>query len=315
MGLKALVTGGAGFIGSHLTERLAEIGCSVTVVDCLLWGEGRIQHLIWDKGVVLERGDIRDQELMARIASLGPFDAVYHLAALHYIPYCSDHPVETLSVNVLGTQTLLEAIKSNCPRRFVFASTGDVYAPKEAPHDETDALEPYSIYGLSKLFGERLIAEAARQIPETTFAVARLFNAYGTRESNPHVMPDIVAQLKRGNQVHLGNTWPRRDYVEVRDIAEALLILGSLSVGGKFECFNVGTGAASSVDEVIKALEGILKLDIQVTVDSQRVRSVERAHLQASIAKLQSATGWRPRYDLREGLRELCLNEDLLQAH
>jgi len=312
MGLKALVTGGAGFIGSHLTERLTRNGYSVMVVDRLLWGDERIQQLVGDKKVVLERGDIRDEVLMARIVSHGPFDAVYHLAALHYIPYCSDHPVETLSVNVVGTQTLLEAIKSNRPRRFVFASTGDVYAPKDAPHDETDALEPYSIYGLSKLFGERLIAAAARQVPETTFIVARLFNAFGAGESNPHVIPDILAQLKRGSHIRLGNTWPRRDYVEVRDIAEALLLLGSLVGGGRATCFNIGTGVASSVDDVVTMLGEVLGAHIQVTSDGHRTRPVERSHLQANFARLHSATGWRPRYDLKQGLHDLCIHEELL---
>ncbi len=313
MGPRALVTGAAGFIGSHLTERLAERDYSVLAVDRLLWGDERIQHLLQDQSVVLERGDIRDEALMRRIASLGPFDTVFHLAALHYIPYCTAHAVETLGVNVLGTQTLLEALKPSPPRRFVFVSTGDVYAPKEVPHDETDPLEPFSIYGISKLFGERLIAAAATLSPETSFVVARLFNAYGSRETNPHVIPDIIAQLKRGSQIRLGNTWPRRDYVDVRDIAEALVVLGTFSGNGPFECFNVGSGVASSVEDVIKALEEILKVKVGVQADSERSRRVERGHLQANISKLQTATGWRPRYGLRDGLRELCIYENLLK--
>jgi len=309
---RALVTGAAGFIGSHLTERLVASDYSVVAVDRLLWGEERIQHLIQSGNVVLEPGDIRDKVLMTRVGSLGPFDIVYHLAALHYIPYCAAHPVETLSVNVLGTQTLLEALKPVPPRRFVFASSGDVYAPKDAPHDEADPLEPFSMYGISKLFGERLIAAAASQIAATSFVVARLFNAYGSRESNPHVIPDTLEQLKRGNQIRLGNTWPQRDYVDVRDIAEALFVLGSFSWDGRCESFNVGTGVACSVEDVIRVLEGILNTEIGVEADAERIRPVERAHLQADIAKLHKATGWRPRYGLPDGLRELCLYEKLL---
>jgi UDP-glucose 4-epimerase len=310
---RALVTGAAGFIGSHVTERLVASNYSVVAVDRLLWGEQRIQHRLQDGGVVLERGDIRDETLMGRIGSLGPFDTVYHLAALHYIPYCAAHPVEALSVNVLGTQTLLEALKPVPPRRFVFVSSGDVYAPKNTPHDEADLLEPFSIYGISKLFGERLIAAAAGQIAATSFVVARLFNAYGSRETNPHVIPDIIAQLKQGKQVRLGNTWPRRDYVDVRDIADALFVLGTFNGDGRFECFNVGTGVASSVEDLISTLEEILEVEVSVEAAQERIRRVERAHLQANIAKLEKATGWRPRHGLRDGLRELCIHEKLLK--
>src|SRR5438445_1592278 len=171
MARTALVTGAAGFIGSHLVERLVEDGYRVVVVDRLLSGEQRIQHLLRGEAVVLERGDIRDEALMARVALLGPFDTVYHLAALHYIPYCAAHPVETLSVNVLGTVVLLEALKAAPPDQLVFASTGDVYAPKSEPHRETDPLGPLSIYGLSKVFGERLIAAAVTERLATGAAV------------------------------------------------------------------------------------------------------------------------------------------------
>ncbi len=311
---KALVTGAAGFIGSHLAERLVESNYRIVVVDCLLWGEQRIEHLLHGDGVVLERGDIRDEALMTRVAALGPFDTVYHLAALHYIPYCRAHPTETLSVNVLGTQVLLETLKTLPPRRLIFASSGDVYAPKGAPHDEADPLEPFSVYGISKACGERLIAAAASQMHETSFVVARLFNAYGSRETNSHVIASIIAQLKRGDRVRLGNTWPRRDYVDVRDVAEALVVLGTYRCDDRFECFNVGAGLAHSVEEVIKALEEILQAQIIVEADTERVRSIERPHLEASITKLQKTTGWRPRYNLLDGLRELCIREGLLET-
>ncbi len=309
----ALVTGGAGFIGSHLTERLVRTGYRVVVVDRLLWGEERIKHLLGAESFLLERGDIRDEAFMARVASLGPFDTVYHLAAIHYIPYCAAHPVETVSVNVLGAQVLLETLKALPPRRFVFASSGDVYAPKSTPHDETDPLEPFSVYGISKVCGERLIAVAASQMHQTSFVVARLFNVYGARETNPHVIPGIIARLKLGNRVRLGNTWPRRDYVEVRDIAEALVELGSCSGHKRLQYFNVGTGVACSVQDVLEALERILQLKVVVEVGDELVRPVERPHLQASIAALEKATRWRPRYDLGDGLRELCIREGLLE--
>jgi UDP-glucose 4-epimerase len=310
----ALVTGAAGFIGSYLTERLVESNYRVVALDSLLWGAQRIEHLVREQQVLLERGDIRDESLMAHVASLGPFDIVYHMAALAFIPYCVDHPVETISVNVLGTQVLLESLRALPPHRVVFASSGDVYAPKNSAHEETDPLESASIYGLSKAFGERLMAVAASKMPQTSFVAARLFNVYGSRGSNPYVIPSILAQLKQSSRVQLGSLLPRRDFVQVRDVVEAFLVLGNYREKERFECFNVGTGVANSVQDLIRALEDLLRIQIVVQVDAQRVRPMERPHLQANIEKLRMVTNWFPRYSLIEGLRELCIEEGLLKA-
>jgi UDP-glucose 4-epimerase len=310
----ALVTGAAGFIGSYLTERLVQSNYDVVALDSLLWGEQRIERLLRGRQVLLERGDVRDESLVARIAALGPFDTVYHLAALAYIPYCANHSVETISVNVLGTQVLLEALTSLPPHRIIFASSGDVYAPKNSAHLETDPVEPATIYGVSKAFGERLMAAAATKMPGTSFVVARLFNVYGSRGSNPYVIPSIVAQLKQGSQVQLGSTWPRRDFIQVRDIAEALLALSTYRENEQFECFNIGTGDATSIKDVISALEELLGSKILVRADEERVRPLERPHLQASIEKLKEATSWVPQYSLMDGLRELCIEAGLVKT-
>jgi UDP-glucose 4-epimerase len=243
---------------------------------------------------------------MRQAAEMGPFKAVYHLAALHYIPYCAAHPAETLSVNVVGTQTVLDALKSTPPRHFVFVSTGDVYAPRESPHSEDDQLRPFSIYGISKLFGEQLITAAAREFEHTFFKVARLFNVFGSGETNPHVIPEIIAQIAHGDRIRLGNTWPRRDYIHVRDVARALLALAAHHGGNQCEYFNVGTGVASSVDDILMTLRRILDRDLEVGIEESRVRKVERPHLQASIKKIVQLTGWTPLSSLEAGLREVC---------
>ncbi len=301
-----LVTGGAGFVGSRLVQLLKLEGYRVVVVDSLLWGDERLAGSIDADSVHLLHGDIRDPDLMRRAADMGPYAVVYHLAALHYIPYCAAHPAEALSVNVVGTQTLLEALMSAPPGTFVFISTGDVYAPKDAPHSEDDQLRPFSMYGLSKLFGEQLVVAAAHPLERTLFKVARLFNVFGSGETNPHVIPDIIAQIKQGDRICLGNTWPRRDYIHVSDVARALLALGRQRGSGQCEYFNVGTGVASSIDDIMGIFRRILGRDLAVEVDDSRIRKVERPHLQASTAKIHQQTGWKPQVSLGTGLRELC---------
>ena len=308
----ALVTGGAGFIGSSLVNLLINEGYRVVIVDSLLWGDRRISSHVANGVVDLLPGDIRDEQVMQDAFRLGPFQTVYHLAALHYIPYCDAHRAETLSVNVLGTQNILGALESHPPERFIFTSTGDVYAPKDGPHTEEDELRPFSIYGISKLFGEILIAATASGLERTRFRIARLFNVFGPGETNPHVIPDILAQVGQGNSIRLGNTWPRRDYIHVHDVARALLLLGRLQAADRCESFNVGTGVASSVDEIMKTLQRVLNRDLKVELNESRIRKVERPHLQASARKIVEATGWTPLYSLETGLRELCEAQTLV---
>jgi UDP-glucose 4-epimerase len=310
----ALVTGGAGFIGSHLVERLLDEDRRVVIVDSLLRGRRALASFIGDRRVVLVPADIRAESVIRGVVADGAFDVVYHLAALHYIPECAAHPLEALSVNVVGTQTLLEALKVRPPRCLVFASTGDVYAPKIGPHEEADALGPISLYGLSKVFGEQLVTASSAALSDTSIVVARLFNAYGPRETNPHLIPSILDQVKHGGRLRLGNLWPRRDYVHVKDIAEALTMLGARLRPSGVDTFNVGTGRDYSVGDVLTTLEGILDQKLIVEVDKERIRPVERSHLQANIERLQNATGWRPRRVLDDGLRELCLHEQMLKS-
>lgn len=307
----ALVTGGAGFIGSHLADRLVAQGHRVTVLDNFTkGGRANVEHLLGGERIELEDGDLRDEAALQRVANRGPFDLIYHLAAMHYIPECVAQPVQTLAVNVVGTQALLSAVPC---RRFVFASTGDVYAPKEGPHREIDPQEPFNVYGLSKLFGERLLEAESRLQKTTTFVAARLFNVYGSRETNPHIIPRILEEIKKADSIRLGNVSPRRDYTNVADTVEALIALGRCEAPSPFDVFNVGTGVASSVEEVVRLFGEILRTRFRIEVDPDRTRQVDRPHLQADASKIYHATGWQAQYSLREGLKRLCLAQGLIR--
>lgn len=306
-----LVTGAAGFLGSHVVEQLVARGIGVVALDSLEWGrESYLSTFSETPGFHFERTDIRDRDAIAGVFARHRPAAVIHLAALHYIPAAVKDPVATVAINILGTQTILSAAIASDVERFLFASTGDVYAPSDAPHREDDRLAPFNIYGLSKLHGEQLIALAAPGHAATRFAVARLFNLYGPRETNPHILPEIIAQLKTGSkrQLKLGSVWPRRDLVPVRDAARAAIEMLQRAPAGVTTA-NVASGRAWSIEEAIRIIGELLGGPIEVIADPAKMRPSERPHLQADVSRLRGLIGWTPHDDLRTGLRELLAAE------
>jgi UDP-glucose 4-epimerase len=292
------VTGGCGFIGYALCRRLAAAGHQVVAYDDL--SRGRENNL--PEGARLIRGDVRDPRL-AEALSDARADAVIHLAAIHYLPDCAARPRETQEVNVEGTRRTLEACLAAGVRRVVFASTAAVYASVDVPCSEDETpLGPIEVYGASKLEGERLVEAFSREhaIAATTL---RISNAVGRRETNPHVVPHIFESLRVSNQVALGSLEARRDYIDTRDIADAILAV--LQVSSGYQVFNVGTGVAHSVADIIAALRHILGRPIEIEQDASRLRPVERMLLVADIRRIRRATGWAPRVTFDETLRDL----------
>jgi UDP-glucose 4-epimerase len=136
---------------------------------------------------------------------------------------------------------------------------------------------------------------------------ARLFNVFGPGETNPHVLPDILRQLREGNVLRLGNLDPRRDYVHARDVADALVRCGAHD--GPETIFNVGTGVGTSVRELVATLADVLGRSLRIEQDPARVRPVERMHLVADVGRAFRALGWTARTGLREGIDDLVRRE------
>ncbi|HUI24949.1 MAG TPA: NAD-dependent epimerase/dehydratase family protein, partial [Candidatus Kryptonia bacterium] len=258
-------------------EQLVARGTPVVALDSLEWGrESHLSPFSEFPGFQFERADIRDRDAIGAIFGRHRPAAVIHLAALHYIPAAVKDPVATVAINVLGTQTILSAADAVDVESFLLASTGDVYAPSDTPHREGDRLAPFNIYGLSKLCGEQLIALASDGNAAMRFVVARLFNLYGPRETNPHILPEIIAQLRNGSrQLRLGNIWPKRDLVPVRDAARALIELVQCAPAG-VTTTNVATGRAWSIDEAIRIIGELLAEPIEVISDPAKTRASER---------------------------------------
>ncbi|GAG52902.1 unnamed protein product, partial [marine sediment metagenome] len=184
-----LVTGGAGFIGCHLVEKLTKLGKDVVVYDNLSFGKlENIQDFL-DKITFINK-DINDRVFLKKTVEEFVPDVVIHLAAIHFIPYCNENPMEAVHVNVEGTHTLLDVCSRCRPSKMLFASTAAVYPPSDVPHQENHGTKPFDIYGASKICGETLMQLFAEQTLVPT-ASCRFFNAYGPKETNDHVIPHI----------------------------------------------------------------------------------------------------------------------------
>jgi UDP-glucose 4-epimerase len=311
-----LVTGAAGFLGSHVVEDLLGRGTPVVALDNLQWG--RLDFLapsLKHPDCTLAVADIRDAAATRTLFERFRPEAVVHLAALHYIPACVADPALAVGINVLGTQSVLSASRAAGVERFWFASTGDVYPPAESPHREEDSPAPFNIYGLTKSQGEALVGLESRERPSAHFAIGRLFNLYGPRETNPHFLPELIKQIRDrpGDTLRLGNLWPKRDLVPTDEAARAVVDM-TLAAPPGLTVANVATGAARSMQEVIAMIGEILGKPLPVETDPARVRPVERAHLQADVSRLKALIGWTPKDDLRRGLHRLLVGEGVLDA-
>ena len=307
-----LVTGAAGFVGIPVTKALLARGFEVVALDNFGVGsEAALRDAIGDRPGRIAEVDLRDADGVRRaVADAAPW-GVIHLAALHFIPYCVEHPAEAVAVNVTGTQHLLDGLLDADPRRIVFASTADVYEPSEAPHAEHHPVRPINVYGATKLVGEQLVSFHRERQPQLEAVVARLFNVYGPGETNPHVMPAIFEQLERSRTLALGNTTPRRDYLYVEDMANALVSLLADAPAGT--TVNVGTGRSTSVADVVKLIEELLG-PVEVKTDPTKVRRSDRPRLQADTTRLAAVLPEFNPVDLRDGVRATLAAVGLLDA-
>jgi UDP-glucose 4-epimerase len=293
------VTGAAGFIGSALCERLLAAGSRVVAFDN--FSRGSREYV--PGGAAIVEADIRDQACLKEALTTARPDCVVHLAAMHFIPECIANPEATLDVNVRGTRCVLDACRETRVGRVIVASSAAVYAPVDTPCDEDRTpLGPLEVYGESKVQAEQLVTVFHQDtgVPST---ILRLFNAVGRRETNPHVIPHIFESLQRGNEIPLGNVAPRRDYVDTRDIADAIVSVMSVSSG--LHVVNVGTGRAYSVGDVVDLLRQILGRPIRIRQDEARARASERMLLLAGVDKIRTLSGWRARVPLEDTLRDL----------
>jgi UDP-glucose 4-epimerase len=302
MSKRIFITGGAGFIGSAIVSHLQRFDCELMVYDDLSFGNRQFVNL---KDSFFIEGDILDKKkLKEAMLKFSPHHVI-HLAAIHFIPYCNEHPFSSANINIKGSMNLLNACGklANLEKVF-FASTAAVYPISDGAIGEDLDPEPGDIYGLSKLAGEELCKKFHLETGIATI-ICRFFNAFGPNETNPHLIPAVQEQVLTGKRtIKIGNTTPKRDYIHTTDMANAVhLLLNKFDTG--IDVFNLGSGFEYSVTEVVKAFEKAVGEPLKMETDPDRVRKTDRLHLLADINKLMEYTGWSPQTSLEDGIKTL----------
>ena len=305
-GRKVLVTGGDGFIGSHLVERLVAEGASVRAF-CLYNSFNSWGWLDSLPGPIQERieffaGDIRDPSAVK--AAMEGVEVVFHLAALISIPFSYVAPDNYVDTNIKGTLNVLQAAREFGTARVLVTSTSEVYGTaRYVPIDEAHPLQGQSPYAATKIGAEKLAESfwCAFDVPVT---VVRPFNTYGPRQSARAVIPTIITQLLAGGTtLKLGNLETTRDFVFVQDTVRgfAELARADAAIG---ETVNIATGVETPIGELARTLISLINPAATIVTEGERLRpkKSEVNRLLGANAKLARLTGWTPDHDLRAGL-------------
>lgn len=301
--MKVLVTGGAGFIGSHIVELLIEQGDEVTVVDNLSTGD--LSH-VHSKARFIKM-DILDKNLMETFQQISP-DVVIHQAAQVDVHKSILDPMSDGIVNAIGTLHVLEAAKQSSVRKIVYASSCAVYGePIEEPITESHPVAPISVYGASKSLGESYIRMYHRMC-RLDYTILRYANVYGPRQGEKGeggVISIFLRNLAKGvSSTIFGDGQQTRDFVYVKDVARANVLAAKW---GSEQILNVSTAISTSVQSLYELMKEITGVDIAAVYKPARVGDIEHSRLNPERAMLH--LGWEPHYTLHQGLTETV--EDL----
>ena len=323
--MKILVTGGAGYIGSHMVKLLAATGAEVTVLDDLSTG-----HADAVRGRDFVQGDVADLPFTKKLLQEKGIEAVVHFAASSLVGESMADPLKYYRRNVGGTAALVQAMRDAGVARIVFSSTAAVYGdPVRTPIDEAHPTQPVNPYGASKLAVERMLSDCSAAYGIGA-VVLRYFNAAGADPSGElgerhdpetHLIP-LVLQAASGRRASIsvfGTDWPTRDgtcvrdYIHVNDLCDAhLRALDWLAKGGRFEIFNLGNGDGATVLEVIEAARRVTGKPIRI--DPAARRAGDPPSLVADAGKARRVLGWKPARGEIEGIVRDAWNFELKRA-
>jgi UDP-glucose 4-epimerase len=303
-----LVTGGAGYIGSHVVRQLGEAGEQVVVLDNL--DKGFRQAVTAGDLVV---GDVGNRELVSRLLAEHEVETVMHFAALIKVPESVAQPLRYYGNNTCGTRTLLEACLENGVKNFVFSSSAAVYGvPADGYASEDSPTAPINPYGASKLMSEWMLRDAAA-VSGLRYVALRYFNVAGGHPEGKighstvgsTLLTKVACEAMVGKRPHVsvfGSDYPTpdgtgvRDYLHIEDLASAHLnALAYLKGGGTSAVYNVGYGHGYSVREVLNMVETVAGKPLNIKEEARRAG--DPAYLVARAERIRSELGWRPRYD------------------
>ncbi len=303
---KVLVTGAGGFIGSHLAEKLVEIGVNVKAFirynSNNNWGW--LEKSKYTNEIEVYKGDIRDYDSI-RDAMKG-VEVVFHLAALIGIPYSYISPLAYIKTNIEGTYNVLQAARDLETSRILITSTSEVYGTaKYVPIDEKHPFQGQSPYSASKIGADRL-AESFYRSFNMPITIVRPFNTYGPRQSARAVIPTIITQLLTGKEeIKLGALTPTRDFNYVKDTINGFIEIAKSdkTIG---EEINIATQKEISIGQLAEELIRQINPNAKIVCDEKRLRpeKSEVNRLLGSNEKIKKLTNWKPQYTLEQGLTE-----------
>ncbi len=301
-----LITGAAGFIGSHLAETCVERGFHVKAFihynSRNTWGW--LDDSPYKNDIEVVSGDIRDFDIVS--AAVKGVDTIFHLAALIGIPYSYVSPLAYIETNIRGTYNILQAARSSSTENILITSTSETYGTAQyVPIDENHPTVGQSPYSATKISADQLAISYYRSYG-LPVKLVRPFNNYGPRQSARAIIPTVILQILNGmSRLTLGNSRPTRDFTFVKDTPTAFLEIAK-SDGLSGEVTNVGMNKEISVHELTKLIARLMDANVEIVTDEQRVRpdNSEVERLICDNSKIMRLTNWRPQYTLEDGLRE-----------
>jgi UDP-glucose 4-epimerase len=305
-GKKVLVTGGAGFIGSHLCKKLSNLTSNLTIYDNL--SSGKVENVKHLPKVHFVKADILN---LKKLCSQEKTDLIYHLAAQVVVPYSMENPIDDFETNARGTLNVLEKARKD-DARVVFASSAAVYGnTTQLPTPETNGFSPDSCYGLSKVVGEQYCNMYTKQYG-LDITIVRFANVYGPRCHG--VIEDFLSKISRNPEKLeiIGTGLQSRDFVHVSDVVEAL-ILCATSEAAVGETFNIGFGNTTTIIDLAKMILKILGLSEKTVITTTNVPwHGDIKTIWFDISKVKRTLKWRPKISLEDTLKELILERKML---
>lgn len=305
-GTKVLVTGAAGFIGSHLVQRLLAEGAQVRAL-LRYDSQNRVGHLaeLSDTeraAVEIIRGDLKDPEAIHR--AVHGCSVVFHLGALIAIPFSYQNPTDYVQTNVVGTLNVLNACLKSQVERIIHTSTSEVYGTAQyVPMTLDHPRQAQSPYSASKIAADALVTSYARSF-ELPAVILRPFNTFGPRQSPRAVIPTIVRQALAGDVIRLGSKAPTRDFLFIDDTVAGFVAAAKSTLTPGTE-LQIGTGIETSIGEVVETTGHLLGKALRVISEEQRLRpgASEVERLVCDYSDAQRDIGWSPKVTFSEGLK------------
>lgn len=303
--LAVLVTGAGGFIGSHLSEYLVELGAKVRpfVRYNSSTTSGWLEESCYKREMEIIRGDIRDRDGV--LDAMQGCDLVFHLAALVGIPYSYIAPDSYVETNIKGTLNICQAARDSGVQQIIHTSTSEVYGTAQyVPIDERHPLQPQSPYSATKIAADA-IAMSFYNAFDLPVTIARPFNTYGPRQSARAVIPTIIVQIASGNkEIELGDLTPTRDFNYVEDTCRGFIALAENEkiIG---QTVNIGSNYEISIGDTLNLIKELMNSDIELIMEKQRIRpeKSEVFRLWCDNTLIKNLTSFMPQVGIRQGLQ------------